>query len=160
MIIKKERLVIKVCNDNFNIHKGYNKQMGYTIDFDGNFKSDDEIRDEIDNVMNALCNMVVESESKLTVVNSSRIKQLELSYKILKYIVKGKKIKITYALHEPFESVGYISIEGRDITFTNTELFLKVAEYASNMDIYPKTNGNVQIDFCFYGLKVSEDKEV
>lgn len=71
---------------------------------------------------------------------------------MLKYLTKGTKAKVTYALHEPYKSMGVVSVVGSDLLFRNTEWFMKAVELASNFEVYPKTDGTVQMDFTFHGL--------
>ena len=48
--------------------------------------------------------------------------------------------------------MGYISVVGNDITFMRPDVLATAAAVSSNVDIYPKTNGTVQMDFTFHGI--------
>ena len=61
-------------------------------------------------------------------------------------------VKITTHINEPFKGMGYISVVGNDITFMRPDVLATAAAVSSNVDIYPKTNGTVQMDFTFHGI--------
>lgn len=122
------------------------------FDFDTEFMQDYEIEEMIDGLLLDLGNQVMESESKASIVNPNRLKQITLSYNALKYLTQKMDVKVSYMLHEPFQSVGCVSIEGKDISFCNTKLFVKICRLASNVDVYPLTNGNVKMDLTFHKL--------
>jgi hypothetical protein len=45
-----------------------------------------------------------------------------------------------------------VSVTGKDLLFRKTEWFMKEVELASNFEVYPKTDGTVQMNFTFHGL--------
>ena len=75
----------------------------------------------------------------------------------MKYLTKGTNAKVTYALNEPYKSMGSVSIVGKELTFSNPKWFMIAVRLASNFNVYPKTNGTVQMDFTFHGLTISLD---
>lgn len=79
------------------------------------------------------------------------------TYKILKYLTKGTKAKVTYELNKPYKSMGCVSIVGKEIMFDNQEWFVTAVKLASNFDVYPKTDGTVQMDFTFHGLTIPSE---
>ena len=91
-------------------------------------------------------------DSQTAIINPYRIQQVLYTYKVLKYLTKGTKAKVSYELHTPYKSMGSVSVVGSDLLFRNTEWFMKAVELASNFEVYPKTDGTVQMDFTFHGL--------
>lgn len=118
------------------------------------FMGDMEYEEMLDAIVDSFGKDILEQESKPCIVNPDKVKPLIYTYKLLKSLTKGKKVKVTYELNTPFLSMGSVSVVGKDLTFTNTETFLKAAKLASNLDVYPKVDGTVQIDFTFHGLTV------
>lgn len=61
--------------------------------------------------------------------------------------------KIVCTLFTPYQNMGTVSITGKKCEFENPNLLIKAIQLANNVEFYPKTNGKIQIDFTFYGLK-------
>lgn len=121
-------------------------------EFEIEFNSDEEVWEMLDNVVVTVGESVMVDESKPAVLNPIKIQQMQFAYGVLKYLTKGAGAKLTYALNEPFKSMGSISVEGKNLTFTNAEWFARAAEFASNTEVYPLTNGNVKMTLTFHGL--------
>lgn len=125
------------------------------VDFDKDFETKASMV-SIDEVM--IANAVSEDEAAASVVVPERVRQVEGAYKTMLLIIKGKNVDITYELNSPYKSMGSVSITGNEIIVANTELFVKVAEMASNLEVYPKVNGTVQMNFTFHNLTRKEGK--
>ena len=121
-------------------------------EFEIEFNSDEEVWEMLDNVVVTVGEAVMVDESKPAVLNPIKIQQMQFAYGVLKYLTKGTGAKLTYALNEPFKSMGSISVEGKNLTFTNAEWFARAAEFASTTEVYPLTNGNVKMTLTFHGL--------
>ena len=121
-------------------------------EFEIEFNSDEEVWEMLDNVVVTVGEAVMVDESKPAVLNPIKIQQMQFAYGVLKYLTKGTGAKLTYALNEPFKSMGSISVEGKNLTFANAEWFARAAEFASNTEVYPLTNGNVKMTLTFHGL--------
>lgn len=122
------------------------------FDFDKDFGSEEEAMASVDEVMMRVANDVSKDESGTSVVIPERVKQIEYAYKTMRLIAKGKNVDITYELNAPYTSMGSVSVTGKEVVITNPALFAKVAGMASNFEVYPKTNGTVQMDFTFHNL--------
>lgn len=118
----------------------------------GNFGNEFYSDADVDEAIDLIGKMIMEEESLPSVENEAKIEQIKFSYNVLRYMTQGTGIKVMYKLHEPFKSMGSVSIIGKNITFSNPDWFLKVAEYASNVEAYPRTDGVVQINFTFHGI--------
>lgn len=121
-------------------------------EFEIEFNSDEEVWEMLDNVVVTVGEAVMVDESKPAVLNPIKIQQMQFAYGVLKYLTKSTGAKLAYALNEPFKSMGSISVEGKNLTFTNAEWFARAAEFASNTEVYPLTNGNVKMTLTFHGL--------
>ena len=120
----------------------------------------DELKDEaveemFDSLIESMKEKLNGQEEWVSVVNQDRVWQLLFTYKAMQTAVKGKDVKVTYELHKPFQSMGSVCVSGKDLTFDNYEKFSQATSLASVIDVYPKTNSTVQIDFTFHGLTKS-----
>ena len=121
-------------------------------EFEIEFHSDEEVWAMLDNVVVAVGEAILEEESKPAILNPIKIQQMQFAYGVLKYLTKNTGAKLTYALNEPFKSMGSISVEGKNLSFTNSEWFARAAEFASNTEVYPLTSGKVMMTLTFHGL--------
>ena len=93
------------------------------------------------------------NDLKTTLVNPDKVKQVLLLYNTIKSLFsKDSKTKVTYELYKPYKNMGSVSIIGKTILFNNPIKFVELARLADNLEIYSKTNGEIQINFTFYGL--------
>lgn len=122
------------------------------FDFESEYASDSEIEEAIDSLVISVANDIAQDESRTSIINPYRMQQLLYTYKVMKYLMKGTSAKVTYKLHEPYQSMGSVSVTGKDIEFKNVSWFLRAAELASNYEVYPKTDGTVCMTFTFHGI--------
>lgn len=124
----------------------------YELGFDTEFTSDSEVEEMLDHLVTTIGDEAAADDRRTAIINPYRIQQVLYTYKVVKYLTKGTAAKVTYTLHEPYRSMGVVSVVGSDLLFRNTEWFVKAIELASNFEVYPKTDGTVQINFTFHGL--------
>lgn len=124
----------------------------YDYLFNNEFLTDEEAEAMLDSLLDSLTEMIQESESRTSLVVPARLQQFAAAHNILKHLTKGTGVRLTYEMHEPFASVGSITVVGKTPKFRRPDLFVKAARLASNVDIYPRTDGTIQIDFTFHGL--------
>ena len=93
-------------------------------------------------------------EMQTTILHATRLRQLQFSYTVLRYLTQEKPVKVSYKLYEPFKTMGSISAEGRELSFDKPEWFARAAEFADNTELYPLANGNVRLTFTFHNLTV------
>ena len=120
--------------------------------FEIEFGSDEEIDDMLDGIVAAIGGQVLEDESKRAIINPIKIKQMQFAYGVMQYLTKGTNARVSYSMHEPFKSMGSVSIEAKVISFANAEWFARAAEFASNTEVYPLANGKVRMTLTFHGL--------
>lgn len=126
-----------------------NEELG----FDTEFMTDEEVEQMLDSLVTTVAEEAAADDSKTAIINPYKIQQVLYTYKVLKYLVKGiKGAKVDYELHEPYRSMGSVSVVGKDLIFRKPEWFMKAVELANNFEVYPKTNGTVQMNFTFHGL--------
>ena len=98
-------------------------------------------------------------ESRTSVLNERRMRDIMTAYSLMKRIAaeNSKNACLTYKLHEPFGSMGSISLTGKEITLKHVSWFMKATKLASNFEIYPLTNGNLKMTLTFHGLTKAID---
>ena len=105
-----------------------------------------------DETIQKIGELIIKDEGRTSILNFPRVQQMNFCYKALKVFALGKDVTITRKEHEPFQSMGSVTVEGVSILFENTEWFARIAEFASNTDIYPLSADRVRITFTFHGL--------
>ena len=122
------------------------------FDFESEYASDSEIEEAMDSLVISVANDIAQDESRTSIINPYRMQQILYTYKVMKYLMRGTSAKVTYKLHEPYQSMGSVSVTGKDIEFKEVSWFLRAAELASNYEVYPKTDGTVCMTFTFHGI--------
>lgn len=127
------------------------------IDFDTEFMTDEEVEKMLDSLITTVDDAMTANDGEVSIINPYRIQQMQYTYKVLKYLTKGTKSKVAYALHKPYKSMGFVSVTGKNLMFRNMDWFSKAVELASNFEVYPKTDGTVQMNFTFHGITKAID---
>lgn len=125
------------------------------FDYWSEFMTDDEVEEAIEFITLETAKMIAEDESKSSVINPDKTKNLLNTYKLMKYLMKdNKKAKVTCEFNEPFNSMGSVGVTGRRLNFRKPEWFMKAVELSDNFEVYPKADGTVQMNFTFHGLTI------
>lgn len=82
-----------------------------------------------------------------------RIELVKKLFVVTKLIFKGAD-RATLKFNDPVRGMGVISLEGRYLKCIMPDYLVCISKAADNIDIYPKLNGSVRFDFCFYGCEV------
>ena len=114
--------------------------------------TDAELEQAMDALIECIEDDVNNDENKTTVLNPLRLSQLQFAYAALQYITRGQDVKLSYKLYEPFKTMGSVTVEGKTLKFDNPEWFARVAEFATNTEIYPLAKNAVRMTFTFHGL--------
>lgn len=123
-----------------------------TLGFDTEFMTDDDVEQMLDSLVTTVSNEAMIDDSRTSIINPFKIQQVLYTYKVLKYLTKGTKAQVSYQLHEPYRSMGSVQIVGKELIFRKPEWFMKAVTLANNFEVYPKTDGTVQMNFTFHGL--------
>lgn len=95
---------------------------------------------------------IEQDESGTHVANIKRLKDIKLVYRLLKHITSGEQLQIMYELNKPYTSMAYISVVGKSLEFERPEWFTLCSNIASNVEIYARMDGRVQVNFTFNGF--------
>ena len=126
-------------------------------EFDLMFKSDADVEQALDDFIDAISDELEVDEAKTTILNINKLKQIKFVYSMLKYLTSKTDAVVSYKLYEPFKTMGSVSVEGKSIEFYNPEWFARVAEFASNTEVYPLAKNRVRLTFTFHGLTKAID---
>ena len=121
-------------------------------DFNWCSLSDTEIEQRLDEIIGNIAPAIEADENKLSVLNDDKLRQLEFTYLVMRYLTRGTDASVSYKLYEPFKTMGSVSVEGKSLEFDNPKWFSRAAEFASNTEIYPLANDKVRLTFTFHGL--------
>lgn len=116
------------------------------------FSSKEEMERALDELLGALKDNIEADDKKTTMLDGLKLKQIQFAYSVLQYITRGTDAKVSYKLNEPFKTMGNISVEGQMLEFDCPEWFSRVAEFASNTEVYPLAKNKVRMTFTFHGL--------
>ena len=122
------------------------------LEFDNEFTSPEEVEAMLNSLTDLIGEQIEKEDGRTALVNPNKIKWVLYTYKVLKYLTKDTGAKVTYKLNEPYKSMGSVNIVGKELTFSKPEWFMIAVKLASNFNVYPKTDGTVQMDFTFHGL--------
>lgn len=123
-----------------------------------NGATEEELTEMLDEIIKEVVGGFVEDykgdseKVKTSMLDPRRLYQMDFTYKVLQFLTKGTNTKITYEQHEPHVSMGSVTVEGNLLEFDKPEWFARAAEFATNTEIYPLTNGDVRITFTFHKL--------
>jgi len=88
----------------------------------------------------------------IEIMKLDKVKEFRYVRYLMQRAVKGCDAEVTYAINEPWVGHGSVTVQGKNIIIREPRLFAEAGRYALNLDIYPKTDGTVQMDFGFQGL--------
>lgn len=79
--------------------------------------------------------------------------RIQKAYDLLKAATKG--VSITYH-YTSGRKIGSLTIVGKKIKFNDTDAFLDAIDLANNFEVYPKTDGTVQMNLAFFDNRTEE----
>lgn len=94
----------------------------------------------------------MKSGSAVSALNQERMNVFARTFGILKEYAEKAGGKITWQIGDPYPSMGYIRITGKNLRFFGSGPFRAAAKLASNVDAYALANGHVCLDFTFHGM--------
>lgn len=112
--------------------------------------SDEEFKIALENLMATKRNS---KKERIFIVDPLRYEVFGSVLKIIKYWVRGTDAEVAYKLPNGCDNMAYITLIGSDLTISDTAVLAMIAKVVSVIDIYPKTDGRLQMDLVFYGLQ-------
>lgn len=121
------------------------------IKFDYNKNIDDKEAEEIlDNLIEVKKAYDQRREGIVEIINPLRAKELLFAEENLKRIFTNRNAKVNRNLKYIHDDVGTITIIDREITFENPEMFIEIIRGANHLEVFPKTDGTVQMDISYF----------
>lgn len=118
---------------------------------DYDFLNDSAMEEKFDRFIDLMRDRF-EDEDKQLVINPLRVRQVLDTYRMMYRLLRATDAQVTWCLFEPFRSMGAVRINGSKMLMTDTKLFAEAIEAASNVEIFLRTDGTVQLDLTFHGL--------
>ncbi len=107
---------------------------------------------DLDLFVGELASLISEDESNPSILSLKKFRQVEFVYECMRYLMKDTGAEVSYKLFEPFKTMAYVSVENDNIEITDTLWFSRAIEFASNVEVYPLTNGKVRMTFTFHDI--------
>lgn len=101
----------------------------------------------------------IESVRGSYMVNPEKQEQIRLSALLLLAELEEQDAKVKIALCQPFKQNGYVSVEGKDLRFSNHKWFKKIVELFDTFEAYPLLDHRVRITFGFNDVLIPIEKE-
>lgn len=110
-----------------------------------------ELYENTQPIIEAIGATIEAEETAPHLINIPRLLHVMRAYQQL-LLVAWEDWKITYTLHEPYSSMGVISVEAPELTFEQMARLHKVLMHASSVEIYPLVTGNIKMNITFHGI--------
>lgn len=107
---------------------------------------------ELEELIDTLGQRIMEDETHPRILNPFRMAQIYFAHTVLEKMTEGTGIKVSAALHEPFNSMGSICMEGDTLEFSDCKRLGRAIEFADNVEIFPLIDGKVKMVLTFHGL--------
>ena len=111
-----------------------------------------ENQNELDELIDCIGQWILEDEQQPSTLQPLRLQMMNFSYRILKRIAEENGMTVSYELHKPFQSMGSICLEGKDLVFLHCKQLSRAISFADNVDAFPLTNGRIRFILTFHGL--------
>lgn len=100
-----------------------------------------------------LFQMLEAENGSVHMINPTRLKEMNDSYRMIKDITKGcEGIKIETGQDDKLVSMGYMSVVGRELRFSDGIQLAKAFSLADVVEFTSFLNGETEIMLTFYGL--------
>ena len=110
--------------------------------------------DDVDlRFINELGKIIDMEQKRPYIKNEAKIELVKKLYEITKHIFVGD-YKSSLTFNKPFKGMGIITLVGKKLECLAPDYLSLISRFASNINIYSKTDGTVQFDFCFHGCEV------
>lgn len=97
---------------------------------------------------------IIEEEQKRPYIkNEEKVELVKKLYEMSKHIFVGD-YESSLKFNDPFKGMGVITLVGKKLECLAPDYLSLISKLASNINIYSRTDGKVQFDFCFYGCEV------
>lgn len=112
----------------------------------------EENRNELDELIDFIGQWILEDEQQPSTLQPLRLQMMNFSYSILKRIAEENGMTVSYKLHQPFQNMGSICLEGEDLVFLHCKQLARAISLADSVDVFPLTNERIRFVLTFHRL--------
>lgn len=102
---------------------------------------------------------IIEDETRPSILDPLRMEQLLFASTVLEKMIQDTDMKISVTMHEPFNSMGSICMEGDTLEFSDCKRLGRAIEFSNNVEIFPTNDGKVRLVLTFHGLTTPIEKK-
>ena len=95
---------------------------------------------------------IIEDETRPSILDPLRMEKFLFASTVLEKMIQDTDMKFSVTMHEPFNSMGSICMEGDTLEFTDCKRLGRAIELADNVEIFPLIDGKVKMALTFHGL--------
>lgn len=110
-----------------------------------------ELDEQTQAIIEAIGAAIEAENAEPQVLDIPRLLQVIRAYQLLRAIA-WESWKISYSLHEPYTSMGVITVEAAEFTFDQMAQLHQILAHASNVEIFPLINGDLRMNITFHGI--------
>lgn len=102
---------------------------------------------------------IIEDETRPSILDPLRMEQFLFASTVLEKMIQDTDMKFSVAMHEPFNSMGSICMEGDTLEFNDCKRLGRAIEFSNNVEIFPTNDGKVRLVLTFHGLTTPIEKK-
>lgn len=102
---------------------------------------------------------IIEDETRPSILDPLRMEQFLFASTVLEKMIQDTDMKISVTMHEPFNSMGSICMEGDTLEFSDCKRLGRAIEFSNNVEIFPTNDGKVRLVLTFHGLTTPIEKK-
>ena len=102
---------------------------------------------------------IIEDETRPSILDPLRMEQFLFVSTVLEKMIQDTDMKISVTMHEPFNSMGSICMEGDTLEFSDCKRLGRAIEFSNNLEIFPTNDGKDRLVLTFHGLTTPIEKK-
>ena len=107
---------------------------------------------ELNELIDSIGRWIIEDETRPSILNPLRMEQFFFANTVLEKMIQDTDMKCSVTMHEPFNSMGSICMEGDALEFSDCKKLGRAIEFADNVEIFSLIDGKVKMALTFHGL--------
>lgn len=114
---------------------------------------------ELNELIESIGRWIIEDETRPSILNPLRMEQFLFANTVLEKMIQDTDMKFSVTMHEPFNSMGSICMEGDTLEFSDCKRLGRAIELSNNVEIFPTNDGKVRLVLTFHGLTTPIEKK-
>lgn len=107
---------------------------------------------ELDELIETIGQWIIEDEARPRILNPLGMERIRFSNAVLERMAKRADMMVSTTLHEPFNSMGSICVEGDILEFGECQWLGRAIEFANNVEVFSVNGGKIKMILTFHGL--------